>query len=193
MKIILFLIFFLFENISKPFLAISVLTSFLHMAVRSESVLGVLNDTFGRMYNYFKLFRTPFTQDLAIRSSRGVRYGEYYLGRRTLLTFYADRATAVLFSGYHGFTTDYVYMCICAVEPTTGARCTSTDFFICVSETPEYQSVEVVAMFRRYTSEDGSNVVLGFPSDMLEVIKKIHNQRVQARIAAKEARLKQRS
>lgn len=159
------------------------------MAVRQDSVLGTLRFVLKNYYNYCCLFWTPYAEEREACNSRGVRYQEFYLGRRTLLPFVTDRETAIFLTGHKGFKTDYVYLCICAASPTTGARCASSDFFFCVSETPSYESVEIVAMLRLKVFEGGSVFTLEFPPDIVDVIMRIYNERIEARAAAKEARL----
>ena len=155
-------------------------------AARKESVEGVLEYIFNSIDSSHMLI--PLDDERKFCKSRGVRCGETYIGRRTLLTFTTSNGVASMLT-HHFFLTDPVYLCICAAYPTTGARCTSEDFFICYPDTLEYQSVKILRVFGPGTTEDGTTRMFLKDDDyMRRVVLDLANKRTQAREAAKEAR-----
>ena len=157
------------------------------VSVRKESVDAVLRWAHLQVLLFFGLSPTPLDPDLPLLSSKGVRYNKNSIGRRTILPFWVDNATAERITGLQWEDGD-VLLFICAAEPTTGARCLSEDFFVCVPETPECKKVVIWLMFSR---SSGGSLLLSEPKYMLEVIQRLADKQKLSRENAKARRLSQ--
>ena len=161
------------------------------MDTRPESLEGVLKELRINLILFVGLF--PLSGECDIHKSSGVWYGKsLYLGRRTLLSFTTDIRMAYFLTGY--LFPNGTPLCICAAHPTTGARYTSKDFFVCVWDTQDEfkdKRVHIYSVFRREITQDGSSVIKGFwhPDDLNKLAHDLANEYNLAREAAREARL----
>lgn len=123
------------------------------MADRQESVEGTLKRIYPQLLLNAGLIPSPFFPTPKLLVSKGVRYNDDCICRRSLLVFGADGSIAEMVTGLQWKDGD-VLLCICAAKRTTGACCNSKDFFICYSHSQECQQVQIVSMIS-VTEDDG--------------------------------------
>ena len=153
---------------------------------------GRLKEVFHLLLPEATPFFTPIAVSLQLLKSKGVHLLDDFIGRRMVLAFWTDRYTATQMTGYPGpWPSGPLHICICAAEPTTGARCHSNDFFVCFLNTHELKKVQIISMFTLTWLDDGFFSLENRSADMYSVVQRLVYQRKKAYEAAKAARLAQ--